>query len=323
MITGTDTRFRNLERKVGIFVLVALLGGLGVFIFIVKENDFFKSTYAVTLTAPKGTGFSQGMPIKLSGFRIGRVKSITLNDSAAVDVLLQIDRKYKKWMRKDSVARLIKEGIIGDYIVEINSGSSNELIPENGVITLGKTKAIDEIAEEIADKVKPVLMDIRDIISYLNSEDGDLKQTFRNLQVFTRNIEESRARVDDLLANGTTTVDSAGKRFDILLSRTGSRLDQVEPILGKVDNSLLLIEKKLPQLLNKIEITLDNLGEVSKDLKGASAENLPKIPGLINKAEGVIGQGEGLLEGAKLLWPLSSTMPPSDKKSLLRRDSNE
>jgi phospholipid/cholesterol/gamma-HCH transport system substrate-binding protein len=323
MIVGTDTRFKNLEKKVGVFVLVAVMGIIGVVLFIIKENDLFKSTYSVSLTAPKGTGFSQGMPIKLSGFRIGRVKSITLNDSAAVDVVLQIDLKYKKWIRKDSVARLIKEGMIGDYIIEINSGSSTELIPENGVITLDKTKAMDEIVEEIADKVKPVLMDIRDIIAYVNSENGDVKQTLRNLNAFTGNIEESREKTDRLLVSGNNAVVAVGKRFDILLTKAEERIDQAGPILGKVDNSLLQVETKLPQMLEKIDLTLNHLEAVSRDLKSTSSEALPQIPGLIRKTEGVIDQGEGLLEGAKWLWPLSSVMTPADDKSLLRRDSNE
>lgn len=323
MITGTDTRFKNLETKVGIFVLTALLGIVGVVLFIVKENDLFKSTYSVRLTAPKGTGFSQGMPIKLSGFRIGRVKSITLNDSAAVDVVLQIDQKYKKWIRKDSVARLIKEGMIGDYIIEINSGSSSELIPENGVITLDKTKAIDEIVEEIADKVKPVLMDIRDIIAYVNSENGDVKQTLRNLNAFTGNIEETREKTDQLLVSGKGSLEAVGKRFDILLAKTEGRIEQAGPILAKVDNSLQLVETKLPQMLEKVDLTLNHLEAVSRELKSTSAEALPQIPRLINKTEGVIDQGEGLLEGMKWVWPLSSVMTQPDEKSLLRRDSHE
>lgn len=323
MISGTDNRFKNIERKVGLFVFLALIGVLGVVLFIVIENDLFTSTFNVRLTAPKGTGFSQGMPIKLSGFRIGRVKTITLNDSAAVDVVFQIDKKYKKWMRKDSVARLLKEGIIGDYIIEISSGTSPELIAENGVISLGKSKAFDEIAEEIAEKVKPVLMDIRDIISYVNSEDGDVKKTLRNLNTFTENIETSRRNVDLLLLSGRQTVESAGKRFDIILAKTESRVDQVGPLLGKADNSLQVVEKKLPLLLEKVDLTLSHLESVAKDLKGTSAEALPQIPKLMNKTEGVIDQGEDLLEGMKWLWPLSSVMTQPDRKSLIRRDSNE
>jgi phospholipid/cholesterol/gamma-HCH transport system substrate-binding protein len=306
MITGTDNRFRNLERKVGMFVLTALVGVLIVALFIVMENGLFKATYNVVLTAPKGTGFSPGMPIKLSGFRIGRVKSITLNDSAAVDVVLQIDKKYRKWLRKDSIARLIKEGMIGDYIIEISSGTSSDLIPDNGTITLGKTKALDELAEEIADKVKPVLMDIRDIIAYINGRNGDLKQTLHKLNSFAGNLETSRQKADQLMTGTRQTLDRTAGRFDVLLTKTENRLDQAGPVLQKIDSSLSRIDGELPDLLSKIDHTLTNLEAISDEVNDTANEGLPRIPHLLDKTEGVIDHGGEMLEGVKWIWPFSS-----------------
>lgn len=314
MITGTDERFKNLERKVGLFVIVALLGISGVILFIVAESDLFKSTYAVKLTAPKGTGFTPGMPIKLSGFRIGRVKSITLNDSAAVDVVLQIDRKYRKWIRQDSVARLIKEGMIGDYIIEVSGGTSSELIPENGTITLGKTKALDEIAEDIADKVKPVLLDIRDIITYINSRDGDIKQTMRKLNAFAGNLETTRRKADQLITGTQRTIDGTSGKFDILLAKTEDRLDQTGPVLEKADSSLRQIDDSLPSMLDRLDTSLANLESVSAELRSTSSAALPKVPQLMDKTEGVIDQGEGVLESVRWIWPFSTVMQQEPRR---------
>ncbi|NVO00353.1 MAG: MCE family protein [Geobacteraceae bacterium] len=323
MISGDGSRFRNLERKVGLFVLTAIIVVIGVVLFIVVENDLFTSTFNVRLTAPKGTGFSIGMPIKLSGFRIGRVKSTVLNESAAVDVVLQIDRKYRKWLRMGSVAKLIKEGMIGDYIIEITSSSSTELIPEDGFIALGKSKSFDEVAEEIADKVKPVLMDVRDIISYVNREDGDLKVTLRNMSRFTGNIEKSRLKADMLLDTGTRQVEAAGSRFDILLAKVDSRVDQVQPILAKMDSSVATVDRKLPQLLEKLDATLAHMESISKELKSTASDALPRIPRMLEKTEGTIDQSSEIIEGAKQIWPLNSVMGPAEQKGLIRRDSNE
>lgn len=308
MITGTDERFKNLEKKVGLFIIAALSGIVGVILFIVAESDLFKSTYAVKLTAPKGTGFSQGMPIKLSGFRIGRVKSITLNDSAAVEVVMQIDRKYRKWIRLDSVARLIKEGMIGDYIIEISSGTTNQLIPENGTIALGKTKALDELAEDIADKVKPVLLDIRDIIAYINSRDGDIKQTMRKLNTFAGSLETTRKRADQLIIGTQNRIEGTSGKFDVLLAKAENRLDQTGPVLEKVDSSIRQIDDSLPSMLDRLDSSLANLESVSAELRSTSSAALPKVPQLMDKTEGVIDQGEGVLESVRWIWPFSSIM---------------
>jgi len=317
MISGNDSRFRNLEKKVGLFIIAALLGITGVILFVVAESDLFKSTFSIKLTAPKGTGFSQGMPIKLSGFRIGRVKSITLNDSAAVDVVLQIDRKYHKWIRTDSVARLIKEGMIGDYIIEIGGGTVAEAIPENGTIALGKTKAIDELAEDIADKVKPVLMDIRDIIAYINSQDGDIKQSLAKLNRFAGNIDATRQHADELLAGTQRTVERTSGRFDLLLAKAENRLDEAGPVLQKVDRSLQQIDEKLPSLLGNLDKSLASLESVSAQLNSTTTTELPRVPLLIDKTEGVIDQSGGVLDSVKWIWPFSSVMQ-QEQQSLIR-----
>jgi len=317
MIAGTDSRFRNLEKKVGLFIIAAVLGITGVILFIVAESDLFKSTFSIKLTAPKGTGFSQGMPIKLSGFRIGRVKSITLNDSAAVDVVLQIDRKYHKWIRSDSVARLIKEGMIGDYIIEIGGGTVEEAIAENGTIALGKTKAIDELAEDIADKVKPVLMDIRDIIAYINSQDGDIKQSLAKLNRFAGNIDSTRQHADELLAGTQRTVERTSGRFDLLLTKAENRLDETGPVLQKVDRSLRQIDEKLPSLLGNLDRSLASLESVSAQLNSTTTTELPRVPLLIDKTEGVIDQSGGVLESVKWIWPFSSVMQ-QEQQELIR-----
>jgi phospholipid/cholesterol/gamma-HCH transport system substrate-binding protein len=323
MITGTDNRFKQLEKKVGIFIIAALVGVLAVVLIISVENGLFRSTYGIRLTSPKGTGISQGMPIKLSGFRIGRVKSITLNDTAAVDVVLQIDKKYSKWIRKDSVAKLLKEGFIGDYIIEISGGTSAELIPENGEIALEKTKALDELAEEIAEKVKPVLMDIRDIITYVNASDGDIKQTLRNLNTFTGNLETSREKTDRLLTGSRQMLEGAFNKFDVILVKAESRVDQVAPLLEKVDSSLGQIDQRLPVLLGKVEKSLSNLETLSGELRNTTSESVPKIPGLIDSTKGVIDESGAMIEGMKSVWPISSAIEKPEERPLVKGDSHE
>jgi phospholipid/cholesterol/gamma-HCH transport system substrate-binding protein len=119
MIKEEDPRFRHLKKKIAVFVAVALVVVAGVALLIGKENDLFTKKYELAFTVEKGTGFTRGMPVKISGFRIGRVKSISLNEAAKVDIVLQIGEKYQKWIRKDSTAKLVMEGLVGAAIIEI------------------------------------------------------------------------------------------------------------------------------------------------------------------------------------------------------------
>ena len=140
MIVEEDQRFKYLEKKIGIFVVIAIVGFLTLFFFIGADQDMFIQKYLLKFTVEKGTGFSKGMPVKLSGFRIGRINKIYLNESAKVDIEIQIGRKYQKWIKMDSVVKLVKEGLVGDNIIEISAVSrDSDVLKDGALIAYEKT----------------------------------------------------------------------------------------------------------------------------------------------------------------------------------------
>ena len=132
MIKEEDTRFKHLEKKIGLFAAIAIAGAVAVVLFIGADKDLLTPKYRLKFTTEKGTGFSKGMPVKLSGFRIGRIKNISLNEQAMVDIDMDIAEKYQKWIKTDSMAKLVKEGLVGDSIIEVSVGSSTAQILKTG-----------------------------------------------------------------------------------------------------------------------------------------------------------------------------------------------
>jgi phospholipid/cholesterol/gamma-HCH transport system substrate-binding protein len=324
MITDEDPRFRHLKRKVSGFVALALALVCLVVFFIGREHDLFTQKYELCFTVEKGTGFTRGMPVKLSGFRIGRVKSISLNESATVDIVLQIDSRYQKWIHSDSRARLQKEGLVGDMIVDVSVGSATTpLLRHQDRLAFEKTKGLDELADEIAEKVKPVLVQIRDIIEYVNDPKGDLKQSFRNIHALSAQLEDTRRHADELLGSGTTAVNASAARVDRLLTEADSRLKELAPALAHLEKSGATLEQRLPPLLEKLDGTVGNLLEISRTTVATSSRVMPRIPPMVENAEETLDRGNRLLEGVSGIWPLSSAVPPPATERLVPGDSHE
>ena len=323
MIVSSDKRFQNLERKVGIFVLIALLGIIGAFLMIGIKSDLFTRTYQLHFTTPKGTGFTKGMPVKLTGFRIGRVKDVSLNAIASVDVTLQIDRRYQKWIHRDAVARLVKEGLIGDMIIDISGGSANEVLPDKGTITFVKTKGLDELADDIAEKVKPVLIEVRDIISYVNDPNGDLKQSIGNIRSLTANLEQTRRHVDQFMDTTRQDIHATTIKATATLDATNARLQEVKPVIEKVDRSVATVEQKLPGMITKLENSLSNLEAVSIEVKKSSSKALPKLPSLMERADEALDDGDSVLKAMKGMWPIRSYVPQPEERRFINGDSHE
>jgi phospholipid/cholesterol/gamma-HCH transport system substrate-binding protein len=326
MIRQEDRRFRHLEWKIGLFIAIALAGVAVAVVLFGLQKDFFTKKYNLHFTVDRGTGFTKGMPVKLSGFRIGRITSIALNDQAMVDISAELDSKYSKWIRSDSTVKLVKEGLVGDYIVEVAVGSSDKPeLKDSDAIIYVKTKALDELADEIADKVKPVLAEISDIISYINNPDGDIKKSIRNLEQLTRNLEGTRQRTDDLLISANTNIDRLSNRATLLLDTSYKRIDALDlaPALARVNNSLDTIDKRLPALLEKADKSLENISKISADTRTLSEKAFPKIPGILSQAEDVLLSTDRLVNSIQNIWLFRDGPSPAAGQTFIRGDSYE
>ncbi|HAD04130.1 MAG: hypothetical protein A2091_00315 [Desulfuromonadales bacterium GWD2_61_12] len=300
MADESDARFRHLEAKIGLFVALALFGCLAVVIYIGAAGDLFTPQYQLYFTVDKGTGFSKGMPIKLSGFRIGRISSIALNPEARVDIFIQIDKKYQSWIRDDSRAKLVKEGLVGDAVIEVTAGTpARPMLASGDTIIFEKTKSIEEQIDEISEKVKPVLLEITEIISYVNNPAGDIKKTLHNIEGLTRDLQGTRKRADRLLEQTTAQIESVGEGA----SGSIARLDNS---LVKVDNIVSNVDRDLPLMLVKIDKTLQNLERISAELRNAAEKAGPQIPPLVERADGVIRETDSLVKSVADMWILRS-----------------
>ena len=316
MYTESDRRFQHLETKVGIFLAVSLIGLVAVLGYLAVENDLFTSQYQLTFTVDKGTGFSPGMPVKLSGFRIGRIDDIRLNDDARVNIRMDIDQEYSRWIHQDSVARLVNEGLVGDAIIEITAGSSKSPELNDGDrIRFEASKSLDEHVNDIADKIQPVLLEVRDIIGYIADPGGDFKQSLKNINHLTGELQGTRGRIDKLL-------DATSTDIGALLKQANQTFSSLDETLKRVDTILVAAEGDVPQILEKVDTTMTNLEKISVDLRSASDKVMPRLPGIVDNADKVIEGAGTLVDSANNMWLFSSD-EPAPRPLIIESDSHE
>jgi phospholipid/cholesterol/gamma-HCH transport system substrate-binding protein len=318
MITQEDPRFRHLERKIGAFSLLALVGVILVVLLTGIQKDLFSAKYRLSFTVDKGTGFTKGMPVKLSGFRVGRITDMTLNEQAMVDITIEIAKKYSKWVRKDSTVKLVKEGLVGDSAIEIAVGSLDKPELKSGEsIAYLKTKGLDELADEIAEKVTPVLIEVREIIGYINDPEGDLKKTIHNLEVLTRNLETTRHTADTLLATTTHSLEDISSRTTTLLENAGHKIDSLD--MTRVTTAL----DKLPPLLEKTDAAMVSMTVIAAETKKLAETAFPLIPGVLSRTEELLFSTDRLVNSLNNSWLLGDDLPAVSKRSLNAGDSHD
>ena len=326
MIPEEDPRFKYLERKIGMFIAVALFGVAVAFVLYGIQKDYFTPIYTLKFTADRGTGFSKGMPVKLSGFRIGRVTSISLNEQAMVDIRIEVDKKYRTWIRSDSTVNLVKEGLVGDSIVDVTIGALDKPELKDGeAIVYVKTKGLDEMAKEIVEKIKPVLFEVRDIISYVNNPEGDIKRTIHNLEVLTQNLDGTRQHADNMLVSVSGNLDRISNRTMTVLESAGNKIDALDftPTLAKINGTIETIDRKITPILDKADTTLAEVSKLSRETRILSESAFPKIPGLLSQTEDVLLSTDRLINSIQNIWLFKDTSQSAGGRQFIRGDSHE
>src|SRR5262245_35983783 len=90
------------------------------------RTRLFEPRYTIHAEFTEVGGLAEGATVRLAGVQIGRVSDVRLPDQpgSKVRVDLNISRRYSNRIRRDSIARIETQGLLGDKIVEITVGTA-------------------------------------------------------------------------------------------------------------------------------------------------------------------------------------------------------
>jgi len=120
-----DGRGIGLQIRIGAF----LLAGLGVFLAIIyllgAQARYFERKYDLIAEFTEVGGLIEGATVRLAGVQVGRVTDVALpsEPGGKVRVTLTIARRFADRIRKNSEARIVTQGLLGDKLVEITMGA--------------------------------------------------------------------------------------------------------------------------------------------------------------------------------------------------------
>lgn len=167
--------------RVGMFIIITLaVLSIGVFLIGSRES-MFRSSYKVRADFDNVAGLNEGADVRVGGLRKGSVKNIKLpkEPNGKVVVLMDLAKETQSILRKDSVASIKSEGMLGDKFVEISFGTMEAAELHSG----------DTIPSQ------PPL-DVSDLFAKANQLLGTAQGSLENIQAATANINSITAKVN-------------------------------------------------------------------------------------------------------------------------------
>src|SRR4051812_37797829 len=181
--------------RLGIFVVATLLI-FSAGVFWIGNRDFrFSSTYSLNADFPNAAGVGEGATVRVGGIHQGTVRRIVLPNRPDQKVRVEMDlrRTTRNVIKKDSVAAIRTEGLVGDQYVEITLGSPDAASVNNG----------DTISAEPPLQISDMIKKTDAILDSAQGAMRSIDQTAGNLQVMSSRLNSGKGTVGALINDRT------------------------------------------------------------------------------------------------------------------------
>ena len=192
---------RNIQFKVGFFIVsttLLIVSSLG---YVAYKKGFFAQEHVFTLSSRSGENLTEGMPVLFSGFKIGRVHSLELNDEGIVMISIKVPDRHVKWLRADSIFTLEKP-LIGSARINVTTANlnaaplSNKTIPR--VVEANDINEAVQNIRPIIEKINKIADNVDRITADFSSPQGDFNRILRNARDITQQAGTILKKVDDM-----------------------------------------------------------------------------------------------------------------------------
>jgi phospholipid/cholesterol/gamma-HCH transport system substrate-binding protein len=302
-LSDFNQRLQNIVKRTRRFMLGAAGVMLLVLLMIAVKQDYFHRSTTIYFFTPNAQGLSKGMAVKFIGFKVGSVQDVRMQPNATVQVKVSLDDEYVHLIGQDAKARLIKEALVGESVVEIIPGSQQvKQVTLNSVLEFERGQDASTVVETLAAQLQPILTDIHQITSSINNPSGDIQQTLKNLNLASGGFRETVNQFSQLGASSNKKLDSAYGKID--------------KALDSVNSSLETLDKGIPKLMDKADTTLNNVQSATSDIKKITNESAAEIPSLVRNTNALVQDGQETLGGVKRSWLFSGIFSKHEEQTL-------
>ena len=118
-------RTNHEKLKLGVFVIIGSLMFMGAIYLIGARQNMFAKTFSISANFNNVNGLLQGNNVRYSGINVGTVKTISMINDSTINVNMVIVEKMVKHIKKDAIATIGTDGLVGNMIVNIIPGEGN------------------------------------------------------------------------------------------------------------------------------------------------------------------------------------------------------
>ena len=287
-----------------VVLAAALVGGIA------WQQGVFSGREQVYFMADDVFGLAPGTTVRMSGFRIGKIQSMELQDDLSVRVVLSIDAEPFGHLRSDARAVVIREQL-RPASIDLRAGSAKTpMPPADPRVAFARRGTLTDIADDLRARFAPILDDIKQLTAVARERKGDIETIVHNVNVLTLALAETGKHVQSLSAEMRTRAAGLGVESQAAMVEANRSLQRLGGLIGQAEKSLDTVNGKLPAILGKSEDMLGHLDAVLRDTRTIASAAATGLPPVLRAAPPLVDESRELMQGMRQSWPLRSLLPP-------------
>jgi len=235
--------------KLGIFIVAGLALLVFALFYIGSKENLFSKSFEVYSTFENVSGLTQGSAIQFAGINVGSVQSIDIISSNRVKVNMSIVNDVKKFIKKDSEASIVSDGLVGNKVLTISSGTPQTAGIENG----------DSIHS-----IKP--LSIGDIINNLNQSTLEVNGLVKNVGEIVQKVNNGEGTLGQLVNN-----ESLFNNVDSLMASFSGASANVNSILTKASAVIEIVTRDIQNLQGSIDSIVSNVSDITQKINSSQS----------------------------------------------------
>jgi phospholipid/cholesterol/gamma-HCH transport system substrate-binding protein len=283
--------------RLGLFVIIGLLIFIVAVYFIGDKQKMFGKTNHLKAVFNNVNGLQIGNNVRYSGVNSGTVRGINMVNDSVIEVDMIIDKTLFSHIKKDAVAIIGSDGLVGSMIINIIPGkgaalpvepgdeikSLNRVLTDEMLNTLGitnrnaanLTKDLLEITTEINKGKGTVGLLIKDSLLA-----KDLKETMHYLKITGKVTTESVMKLNKIISSldnknnviGVLKDTAVANNIKTIVSNLDKSSVEINKVVGNLNSTITNVKEGKgainylsndPKLVLKIDSTMTNIKEAS------------------------------------------------------------
>jgi phospholipid/cholesterol/gamma-HCH transport system substrate-binding protein len=278
--------------RLGLFVIISTILFVVVVYFIGQRQNMFKKTFSISAYFQNVNGLQKGNNVRYSGIDIGTVKLIDMINDTLIKVEMAIDEHIITHIKKDAIATIGSDGLVGNMIVNIVPGQGLESTIENNDVIESYTKiGADDILSTLSVSSENAAILTSDLLKITNAmiKGKGTLGVLLNDTIMAKDLKQSIANLKRASYGATSSINELNSIITSI--RTND-----DTVLGTLINDTIS-GYKIKEVIQNLETSSLEIGHLVTNVNSVIDE--------INSSEGAYNY---IMNDTTLVNSLKSTL---------------